>query len=369
MKIKRNTIIIIIGVVLAILLLYFFRSIVAYVLAAWVVSLAGRPMTHFLKSRIKIGKWKMGATTAAAITLSTFLLIAVLVVALFVPMIIDQIDNFAVIDYKKLVSALDEPIEAINKQLAKIGSPSISRAQLEEQLSSSFSNWFSLNDIGKGLNSFFAALGSVLISIFSVIFIAFFFLKEKDLFTKAVIAAAPNQFEEQVSNIINDSSRLLTRYFAGIAIQVSIITTFVTVVLSILGVQYALLIGFFAALVNLIPYLGPLIGGAFGVFIAVSSNLEVDFYTEMLPLIIKIVIVFGAVQLLDNFILQPYIFSNSVMAHPLEIFIVVLMGSQVGGILGMVLAIPTYTILRVIARSFLSEFKIVQRLTGSLNKT
>ncbi len=369
MKIKRNTVIIIIGILLALLLLYYFRGILGYVLGAWVVSLAGRPMTRFLQNQIKLGKWRMGATTSATITLLTFLLAALLIVALFIPMIIDQIDNFASVDYKKIVTSLNEPIESVNKRLDKIGSPPISRSQFEDQLRNSFSGWFKLDDIGKGLNSFFSALGTVFISIFSVIFIAFFFLKEKDLFAQAVIAAAPNQHETQVSNIVNDISSLLTRYFAGIALQISIITLFVTVALSIIGVEYALLIGFFAALVNLIPYLGPLIGGIFGVFIAISSNLEVDFYTGMLPLILKIAAVFAMVQLLDNFVLQPYIFSNSVKAHPLEIFIVILMGSQIGGILGMVLAIPTYTVLRVIARSFLSEFKIVQRLTGRLDET
>ena len=70
--------------------------------------------------------------------------------------------------------------------------------------------------------------------------------------------------------------------------------------------------------------------------------------------------------MLDNFILQPFIFSNSVRAHPLEIFIVILMGATVNGVLGMVLAIPTYTVLRVLASVFFSEFKIVKSITGRM---
>jgi predicted PurR-regulated permease PerM len=128
-------------------------------------------------------------------------------------------------------------------------------------------------------------------------------------------------------------------------------------------------LAFFAALINVIPYLGPLIGAAFGIIITISSNLDLDFYTQMLPLLSKVVIVFAGMQMLDNFLLQPWIFSNSVLAHPLEIFIVILMGAQINGIIGMVLAIPVYTVLRVIARSFLSEFKIVQKITGGLNET
>ena len=128
----------------------------------------------------------------------------------------------------------------------------------------------------------------------------------------------------------------------------------------------ALLIGFFAGVINVIPYLGPIIGGIFGILITISSNLDVDFYTQMLPLLIRVVIVFGTVQMLDNFVLQPFIFSTSVLAHPLEIFLIILMGAQIGGITGMILAIPAYTVLRVVARVFLSEFKLVQKITDRI---
>ena len=71
-------------------------------------------------------------------------------------------------------------------------------------------------------------------------------------------------------------------------------------------------------------------------------------------------------QMLDNFLLQPNIFSKSVKAHPLEIFIVVLMGAKIGGVAGMVLAIPAYTVLRVLLKVFFSEFEVVKRLTSSI---
>ncbi len=367
MRIKRNNIAIAIGALMGLGLLYYFRGIVAYILMAWVVSLAGRPITLFFGERIKIGKRGIGPTTAAAITLIFFLLIAVLVVALFVPMIIDQLNNFSTIDYKKVVASFNEPIASINELLKRIESPTISLTQLEEQIRNSFANWFKLQDVGKALNGLFSTLGAVFISIFAVIFIAFFFLRDKDLFTEAILAAAPSQYETETMNIINDISRLLTRYFAGIALQITIITIFVTIALYLLGVEYALLIGFFAAIINLVPYLGPIIGAAFGCFIAISANLEVDFYAVLLPLILKIGLVFLTVQMLDNFFLQPYIFSTSVLAHPLEIFIVILMGAQVAGIMGMVLAVPVYTVLRVVAKSYLSEFKIIQKWTNSIS--
>ena len=129
----------------------------------------------------------------------------------------------------------------------------------------------------------------------------------------------------------------------------------------------ALLIALFAALINVIPYLGPIIGAAFGVLITISSNLDISFYAEMLPLLGKVVFVFGCMQLLDNFILQPFIFSNSVKAHPLEIFLIILIGAQLAGIPGMILAIPTYTVVRVIAKIFLSKYRLVKGITQNMD--
>jgi predicted PurR-regulated permease PerM len=209
-------------------------------------------------------------------------------------------------------------------------------------------------------------LGNLMITILSVLFISFFFLKEQGLFTKIIKAIVPNEFEDQTVHAIDESANMLIRYFIGITIQVIMITIYVSIALGLLDFQNVLLIAFFAALMNIIPYLGPFIGATFGVIIVVSANLDVSFYQVLLPKILKLLAVFASMQLLDNFILQPNIFSKSVKAHPLEIFIIVLVGAKIGGVVGMILAIPAYTVLRVLAKVFLSEFKVVQRITQNL---
>ena len=159
---------------------------------------------------------------------------------------------------------------------------------------------------------------------------------------------------------------LLTRYFIGVILQIAIITIIVSIGLSLLGIKNAVLIGLLAGIINVIPYVGPLIGASLGIIIGISTNLDLEFYTQMIPLIIKICLVFGTMQLVDNFILQPIIFSNSVKAHPLEVFLVVISAGTIWGISGMVIAIPFYTFLRVIAKEFLYEFKIIQELTKNI---
>jgi predicted PurR-regulated permease PerM len=188
------------------------------------------------------------------------------------------------------------------------------------------------------------------------------------MFVSFLAALMPKQYEAQVRHAISDIANMLSRYFRGLLLQMLVFATVTTIGLSLAGVKNALLIGFFAGLLNIIPYLGPIIGAAFGVVFTISANLDTDFYTYLLPLLIKVVVVFIGAQMLDNYISQPMIFSSSVMAHPLEIFIVVLMGAKINGVMGMVLAIPAYTVIRSVAKVFLSEFNLVQHLTERMQR-
>jgi predicted PurR-regulated permease PerM len=176
----------------------------------------------------------------------------------------------------------------------------------------------------------------------------------------------PTGYEHQTKQAVDETSKLLIRYFVGILTQIIIIILIVSIGLTFFGVKNALLIAFFAALMNVIPYIGPIIGVFFAVILTLSSNTEIPFYTEMIPLLFRVMGVFAFMQLIDNILLQPNIFSKSVKAHPLEIFIVVMMGAKIGGIAGMVLAIPFYTAFRVIGKVFLSEFKVIQKLTRNM---
>jgi len=107
-------------------------------------------------------------------------------------------------------------------------------------------------------------------------------------------------------------------------------------------------------LLNLIPYIGPIIGGFIMLFLTMSSNLGQDFQTIILPTTIYVMIGYVFAQLIDNFLSQPLIFSNSVRSHPLEIFLVILISGVLFGVTGMIVAIPTYTAIKVILKAFLS---------------
>lgn len=364
MKINR---IAVIGIplVIAAILIYYFRTIVGYVLIAWVISMLGDPLMDILLKKGRLNRFKFGNSLSAIIVLALFVIFIVSIFSVFVPLIVEQARNVSSVDFQAVGQALAEPINSINERLYSWGiinevtSPT-------EQIQDLANKYLAPTLVGDIFGSVIGFAGNFVVTIFSVLFIAFFFLKERGLFGSFMNAVVPRGQEDRTSAAIDEIAQLLTRYFGGIVLQIIAISAFVSITLGVLGIKNALLIGFFAAIINVIPYVGPIIGATFGVMVTISANLDLDFYTQMLPLILQVIAVFACMQMLDNFLLQPFIFSNSVKAHPLEIFLIILVGGQLGGILGMVLAIPTYTVLRVIAKVFLSEFKVVQKITGGL---
>ena len=109
-------------------------------------------------------------------------------------------------------------------------------------------------------------------------------------------------------------------------------------------------------------------GAAVGLLIGAALHINADFMSETLPLLGFMTIVFASVQVIDNILFQPLIYSSSVKAHPLEIFLVILAAGSLAGIIGMILAIPVYTIIRVVAKEFFDNMKIVKKITKSLKE-
>lgn len=368
MKLNNRYLVGIISLAIFIAIVYYFSTIVTYVLIAWVFSLIGAPFMSFYLEKLRFNRLKVGYSLASIATILTLISLFTVVGILIGPLVYQQALNLANVDYQMIAEAMAEPLNQFDDWLVKIG---LSNEQYSnsERLRFLLDDWFKPGEISNFFSNMVQIAGEILIGIFSVLFMTFFFLKEQGLFLGFVTAMVPSRYEKQTVDLIKNSIHLLRRYFAGILTQVLIITVVASLLLTVFGVKNAILIAAFAAVINVIPYLGPIIGAGFGVAITVSANLDADFYLTTFPMILKVLATFAMIQLLDNFVLQPFIFSTSVLAHPLEIFIIILIGSQLGGIVGMIVAIPTYTILRVFGAFFLSEFKIVQRLTQRLKES
>jgi predicted PurR-regulated permease PerM len=208
--------------------------------------------------------------------------------------------------------------------------------------------------------------GSLFIAIFSILFLAFFFLREPKMFPGFIRSITPKKHKQEMKHVMEKTQYFLTRYFIGLLGELVSMMTIITIGLLILGVDNALTIGFIAGLMNIIPYLGPVIGTIFGIIIAVVTVLSQGLYDQVLLVALEVVAVILGANLVDNMVLQPLIYSSSVKAHPVEIFLVIIMAGSIAGIPGMILAIPGYTVIRVIAKEFLSNSRIVQDWTKNI---
>jgi len=347
---------IILGVFILLYFLYEIQSVLVYIAIAAVISLIGRPIVAFLKYKLKFNN------TIAVIT-TMVILIGLLIglVRMFIPLVVEQGHNLSLLN----IEQLQTNIEDLYYQLTEYFS--ISTSEVEQSLKESkLLSKLDYSIIPDFLNSVVSGFGSFSIGLFSVLFIAFFFLKDSQLFEQGILILVPDAKEAKSKISFNKIKDLLSRYFVGLIFQILILFVIYTIVLLIFGIKNAIVIAFLCALLNLIPYVGPLVGGVLMLTLTMTSNLGASFNEVILPKTIYVMIGFTIGQLIDNFFSQPFIFSKSVKSHPLEIFLVIIIAGILFGVLGMIVAIPTYTAIKVILKAFLSENKIVKELTKNL---
>jgi predicted PurR-regulated permease PerM len=359
-KIISNGILRSIGILGAVALLIFFlykiQAVIIYIAIAAVISLVGRPLVLFLRQKLKFGN-----TISVIVTM--LLLIGLLfgLIRLFIPLIVEQGHNLSLLD----IDQLQRNIEDLYREA--IAYFQINNIDVEQSIKDS--NLLAKIDyslIPNFLNSLVSGLGSLSIGLFSVLFISFFFLKDSKLFENGVLTFIPEGKESRWKNSTTKIKDLLSRYFVGLILQILILFVIYTIGLLIIGVENAIVIAFLCALLNLIPYVGPLISIFLMVTLTMTSTLGEGFSAVILPKTLKVLGVFVFGQLIDNFISQPKIFSTATKAHPLEIFLVILIAGILFGIVGLIVAVPAYTAIKVILKEYLSENKIVKNLTKGL---
>lgn len=349
-------------------LLWYFSSIIIYILVAAVISFLGRPILDgFLRFRIK--KFKLPRAACAAITLAIIWSIFILFFGFFIPLIVGQLNNFANIDVQLLLSSIQAPIDKI-QQIINSFLPASSAIDLNAAATNQMKALLNDSVVKDAFGSVFSMIKSFAVACFAITFITFFFLKsEANLFAEGLVVLFPSKYEENIKRALISINRLLVRYFVGIFTDIFCVMTLVSVGLMLVvgfPLKQALLIGLLAGILNMVPYVGPI----FGMLTGFSFGI-LDVYSGVLGLglnvlLLRMALVFVLVQVLDALVLQPLIYSNSVRAHPLEIFLVILIAGSIGGILGMIVAIPTYTVLRVLAKEFLNHFRVVQTLTKNI---
>jgi predicted PurR-regulated permease PerM len=362
----RN-ILIFLGILLLLACAWYFRSIVVYILVSGVFSIMGRPLVD-LFCRIHIKKWSFPRALSALVTLLIIWGLIISFFSIFIPLVTTQLNYFSTIDSEKIVMLIEGPIKKIENLIRILNKDITSELSIQDYIATKVAGVLNINMIQNFLGSIMSTLGNLIVAIFSITFITFFFLKDQHLFFESILMWVPDKYVDNVSRALYSIKRLLTRYFIGIIIQSTCIMILVTIGMTIAGIDLnqALVMGLILGILNVIPYVGPWLGLFIAIIMGVASHMNQDFATVVIPLIGYMIIVEAITHIIDNLVFQPIIFSSSVRAHPLEIFVVVLAAGFAAGIPGMILGIPAYTVMRVFAREFFYNFKAVQKITSSL---
>ena len=345
-------------------LLWYFRSVVVYIILAAILAVIGRPLMTLLM-RLKAGRRSLPKWAAAIITLVVMWIILLTFLTTFFPVIINKFRELAEFDPTSVAASLMRPLEAVQGYIQQLFGPDAMNFSLSEALARQINGYFNARMINNAVTSVISLLTDIAIALFSITFICYFFLKEDELFTNMVIMLFPQKYEENIRRAVNSITEMLVRYLTGILAESLILTLFISAVLTIfgLGLENSVFIGATVGVFNVIPYVGPVIGFCVGVFVGIIS--PIGGFTIM-QTIATIGCTVLCAQGIDNFLLQPLLYSNRVHAHPLEIFIVILLAGSLAGIEGMLLAIPSYTVLRVIGKEFFSQYRLVQKLTEKM---
>ena len=345
---------ILVGISLLLYFLYAIQTVIIYILIAAVLSLVGRPFILLLRKKLKFPN-----LFAVILTMIVMLGIISGLIILFVPLVIEQGKNLSLLEVEELKINIQNIYDQISSYFSSKGIDILSTLN-ELDIVSQFQS------IPTFLNAFVDALSSLSAGLFSVIFISFFFMKDSHLLKNGILTLIPTTSEKRFSASLEQINDLLSRYFIGLILQISVLFIIYTIVLLSFDISNAVVIAFLCALFNLIPYIGPLIGGFIMFILSLTSNIGQDFQTEILPTSLWILFFYFLAQLLDNLVSQPVIFSKTTKSHPLEIFLIIIICGILFGVIGMMVAVPCYTALKVILKEFLSDNKIVKSLTKSL---
>ena len=285
-----------------------------------------------------------------------------LLVSLFAPLVTAEAKVLSSLDFQGAARDLRQLVQDLLPMLLDNGEDPLAWLDTST-LGDALSTALGPDGLGGFLGGLFSLAGNLVVALFSISFMTFFFLKDRQLFPSMLRAPTPDRHVERVERILENSTHLLTRYFIGLAAQVAIITTIVTGGLLMLGVPNAFLIGFLAGLLNLIPYVGPLLGAQTGA----GHHLDHPFASPGTrrpggqggPCVPRR-------PTGRQFLYPTRHLRRQREGPPFEIFLLISIAGSLAGITGMMLAIPAYSLIRVVAKEFLSGFKVIQALTDEL---
>ena len=315
-----------IGFLALVILLYIARSIVVPIVFAIIIAIVLHPVVNFL---VKI---KINRVVAISITiLATFM-----VIAAFGALFISQVSRFS----DTLPDLIDNFTHALNQAISWVsGNFEIRPQKIHAWIAKTQGEL--INTSGAAIGQTLVILGNGLVILFLIPVYIFLILFYHPLLLGFIHRIFGEGDQIKVSAIISQIKTVIQRYLVGLVIEAGIMATLNTTVLLILGIPYAFLLGIISAVVNVIPYIGGLVGVALPMMVALATK-DSGWYP------VYVLIGFYIIQLIDNNLIVPKIVASKVKINALFSIIVVFAGNAIWGIPGMFLSIPLLAVLKLI---------------------
>ncbi|MEI6683840.1 MAG: AI-2E family transporter [Bacteroidota bacterium] len=341
-------------------LVWYFANIVIFIIVAGVISIVGAPLVELL-DRIKIGRLRFPHVLSVAITLLVMVALIAGLLSLFIPLIINETTQISNIDGKQFMAYFHDEIGSSQSFLIRYGIMPRG-ATFESTAKKAILNLIDFGMFSNMLSSIITFTGTFFFNLFSVLFLSFFFLLDQKMLPRFIMMLTPEKHEGRIRNVMHQSKKLLSRYFIGLIIQILANIITYSFALYLIGVENPLVIGFFTGIIIIIPYLGGIISMIMGVILGITGVISAGNYAAIFPMTVKIMLAMFVVQTIDNNLFAPMIQGKSVKAHPVEIFLVVIAAAGIGGIIGMIVAVPAYGFIKIVANEFLSNFRLFQKI-------
>ncbi len=360
-KINYRLVFRICALIFLIIFAWYFPNIVLYVFLAFILALMGKPLATKI-SKIKIFKRHIPYGVSSLVTIILFIIILALSIIVFIPALVQEVRMIENINYDAISENL---VPLLNNIQTFLYDNNLMDKQktIVGVITSEIKNFINIESFSNIIGSIVSTTGSFILGFFTVFFLAFFFIKDDFRLEKIIQLFISKNYRNKATLISNKIDNLLSRYLSGSVIRIAIMIVLLYIGMALFGIKGALFLSVLGGILNIIPYLGPIIGAVIACVFGFIDCISAEMYSEILSILLQIVGVFVGANIVDNAVLQPVIYSQSVKIHPVEVFLITIIGGDIAGMTGMIFAIPVYTIIRIIVIEIYNYINDPQSIT------
>lgn len=327
-----------------------FGTLIGYAVVAIILSYILDPVVSKMQAA------GINRTLAILATLSALILILIWISTNIIPKVANQMVQLAgQLNLENLQTIARQIEDRLTEQFTFLPD-----GFLQENLTQAFEELIDIGQLPSALSNIIGVFTNIFSAFLVIPFATFFFLKDGSRIRRSMLQVVPNKYFETALSLLDKIETRLGFYFRSVLLQSVLVAFFSWLFLTIVGLDNALAVGIAVGIANSIPYFGPVIGYFLSVIVSI---IEVGNFSLVLPCLVAIFFV----QLLDNLIFQPFIFSRSADIHPVAILFIILVGAELAGILGMLVAIPIATTIKITVnqvRWSLNNYKVFRSSTS-----